>query len=281
MKPFMKLAGLSLCVSLSFASSAAERVISAGSGITELIVAMDATKKLVAVDMSSMVPESEKLEKLGYHRTLSAEGLLSVEPDLIIGSPEMGPKAALDIVRQADVDVEVLPQATDPEQLLKNVDTLASLLDTDSQVSDQLKQQINEQLKRIDELKGQLKRQPKVLFVLMRGDRAPKLGGGGTPADRIITLAGGSNGAGFDGYKTASEETLLSMNPDLILVNKPTMENADAAKMLVEKLPLLKFTPAGKQDRIVNLPTAALLGGLGPSALNSSEDLAKQLVEIQ
>ena len=283
MKSLTRLAALSLSACLSFAgtSYAAERVISAGSGITELVVALGASNKLVAVDMSSMLPTSARLKRLGYHRTLSAEGLLSVSPDLLIGSPEMGPEAALDIVRQANVKVEILPQAATPEQLVQNIDKLAVLLNTDNQNSTRLKHKIHQQLQRIEELKTQLSSPPKVLFILMRGDRAPKLGGKGTPADHIITLAGGSNGAEFNGYKTISEETLLSMKPDLILVNKQTLKESDAANSLIEKLPLLKFTPAGKQGRIVNLPAAALLGGLGPSALNSSEELAQRLVDLK
>ncbi|QIZ76216.1 heme/hemin ABC transporter substrate-binding protein [Ferrimonas lipolytica] len=276
----LKLSATALALSLSLPAMAAERVVSAGAGITELVMALKAQSKLVAVDMSSQVPEDTEIAKLGYHRALSAEGLLSVDPDLVIGSNEMGPEAALSVVRDAKVKVAVLPTSDSPEQLLRNIESLAELLDADPSAGPLLQQQVEEQLQRIASLRAELQREPKVLFLLLRSDRAPKLGGNGTPADRIITLAGGVNGAGFNGYKSASEETLLAMKPDLILVNKPTLDESDAAKQLLENLPLLKFTPAGENGRVINLSTESLLGGLGPTALNATEQLAQRLVEI-
>ena len=72
-----------------------QRIISAGSAVTELVIALDATDKLVAVDATSRFPESNALPKIGYHRQLSAEGLIALQPTVIIGSDEMGPDSAV------------------------------------------------------------------------------------------------------------------------------------------------------------------------------------------
>ncbi|MDD1829549.1 ABC transporter substrate-binding protein, partial [Photobacterium sp. ZSDE20] len=70
------------------------RIISAGSAVTELVLALGAEEQLVGIDVTSRFPQSDNLPKIGYHRNLSAEGLLALEPTTLIGSDEMGPDNA-------------------------------------------------------------------------------------------------------------------------------------------------------------------------------------------
>ncbi|MGC9553273.1 hemin ABC transporter substrate-binding protein, partial [Vibrio metoecus] len=49
-------------------SVAQERIVSAGSAVTELMLALGAEKQLVAVDVTSEVPDSLRLPTIGYHR---------------------------------------------------------------------------------------------------------------------------------------------------------------------------------------------------------------------
>ena len=109
------------------------RLLSAGSSITELVVALDAEPQLVAVDSTSELPAGSELPRLGYHRQLSAEGILSTSPSLVIGSDQMGPATALKLVRQAGVQVETLPEAMGTEQLGLNILRLGELLDRTAQ----------------------------------------------------------------------------------------------------------------------------------------------------
>ena len=101
------------------------RLVSAGAGMTELVLALDAGTELVAVDSTSLVPEEfTTVEKLGYHRMLSAEGILALDPDLVLGTDAMGPETTLEVLRGADVKVVKLTGAETAEQLLNNIDTL-------------------------------------------------------------------------------------------------------------------------------------------------------------
>ncbi|WP_298442315.1 ABC transporter substrate-binding protein [uncultured Ferrimonas sp.] len=283
MNSITKLASSAVLLALtSLPTVAAERVVSVGYGLTELVLALGAETKLVGIDMGSKTAISrDNIAELGYHRALSAEGLLTTKPDLVMGSEEMGPETSLNVLRDAGINVQVLPSADTPEQLLNNVGVVADLLDRND-AAEPLRQQLRGQLDHIVALRESLQRQPTVLFMLLRGDRGPRLGGDGTPADRLIKLAGGINGAGFSGYKTINQETLLKMNPDLILVTKPSEDGdkVDSANLLLKELPLLKFTAAGQQQQIHKLPASALMGGLGPSALTEVEALAQRLVEI-
>ena len=86
-----------LCSSLLFSHAAAaaelpQRWVSSGGSLSEWVVRLGGEGKLVGVDTTSLHPQSlRQLPSVGYQRALSAEGVLSLRPDILIGSEEMGP----------------------------------------------------------------------------------------------------------------------------------------------------------------------------------------------
>ena len=79
-----------------------ERIVSVSKQYTEILYALGATDDLVAVDVSSTYPpEAKQLPTVGYHRALSAEGILAVRPTLILsgGPSNIGPEH---VVRQLE-----------------------------------------------------------------------------------------------------------------------------------------------------------------------------------
>ena len=129
MKTTVRVAWLAATAFTAFSSStlAAERIISAGSSVTELILALGAEQQLVGIDVTSVTPPSLALPKVGYHRQLSAEGLLALEPTQLLGSNEMGPDTTLNQLKSAGVDVEVINSDSTPQGLLQRIDQIASL----------------------------------------------------------------------------------------------------------------------------------------------------------
>lgn len=76
------------------------RIVCLSKQYNEIIYALGAEENLVAVDLSSTYPpEIKELVTVGYHRALSAEGILSVKPDLIIHDNNIGPEH---VVRQLE-----------------------------------------------------------------------------------------------------------------------------------------------------------------------------------
>ncbi|MCL1037332.1 ABC transporter substrate-binding protein [Shewanella submarina] len=258
-----------------------QRIISAGPGVTELIVALDKAEELVAVDSSSALPQDSKAKKLGYHRALSAEGMLAESPSVLIGTPVTGPKSAVELVEDAGVRVVILPDAQDGEGLLSNVDTLADLLGAGSRgevLKTSLAASLDELTNAREALKGQ---QVSMLFLLVQPGRATRVGGNDTAVNMVIELAGGVNAADFGGYKTLSEEGILALDPDMILVSFRDPEQANNPKAAVlAALPLLEHLPAMAQDRVFHIPGTALMGGLGISAIAAAQDLSQSMSQL-
>src|SRR6478736_6584284 len=73
-----------------------QRVVCLSKQYNEIIFALGAQENLVAVDLSSTYPpEIKKLTTVGYHRALSAEGILSTKPTLVIHDNNVGPEQVM------------------------------------------------------------------------------------------------------------------------------------------------------------------------------------------
>lgn len=254
----------------------AERIVSIGPATTELLQALGAETEIVATDVSS---QGLTVPRVGYHRALAAEGILSMAPTRVIGSDEMGPPSTLEQLSRAGVKVEVLATAPTLENLRLRIDTLASLLGAEAR-GKELKARIADE---VDALARQTKRQhpPRVALLLLHKGQPLSLAGGDTTADALIALAGGENlGKGSSGYKPLSAEALIQMQPDLVLVSaRDWQAYRDPATVLAE-VPALASTPAGQHGRLHAVDGHALQGGLSLSSLAQARHIATWLTAI-
>ncbi|MDC5820572.1 hemin ABC transporter substrate-binding protein [Vibrio europaeus] len=266
---------LSLLASTSFAS---ERIVSAGSAVTELLIALNQQEKLVAVDVTSELPGSLQLPKIGYHRRLSAEGLLALGPNRLIGSDEMGPETALSQLRSAGVEVDIVNTKPTTEGLLERIDEIAALTQAEQQASE-LKKQVTEQIASLEKNKSQQKSAKKVLFLLIHEGRPANVAGRDTTPNAIIELAGGVNPAAsqLSSYKPLSTEAMVEMQPDIILVSGRSYNKLGGADEILKKMPMLAATPAGQNKLFIQIDGHALVGGLGLKSLSEAERLSQLL----
>lgn len=266
--------GLLTLILLNVPSVNAEptRLLSVGASITELVLALDAQPLLVAVDSTSKLPAHSQLPRLGYHRQLSAEGILSTRPSLVIGSDEMGPASALELVRQAGVQVESLPEAKTLAQLAQNISRLGELLDRAPQAN-ALQIKVEHRAAR---LANQQTRSPKPTVFLLLGDgNSVQIAGRNTLANSLIETAGGSNPAArqVEGYKPIAMEAIVAMAPEVILISRRHLTDDASLSRLFTQFPLLRHTPAAERNALVGINGKALIGGFGLSTLSEAERL--------
>lgn len=263
---------LALCVGLfaSHQATAAElpqRWVSAGGALTEWVSALGGESKLVGVDTTSQHPESLKaLPSIGYQRQLSAEGILSLRPQILVGTEEMGPPPVLSQIRTAGVQVELFSAQPDLPALQTNLEHLGKLLGAEDQASQAwqvYQQQLDQQTVRISET--QLKQKaPGVLLLIGNSGGKPLIAGKDTAADWLLQRAGGHNLATHTGYKPFSNESLASLNPEVLVFADRALTGDAARAALFKENPILSSTRAAKNGRVMELDPTLLVGGLGP-----------------
>ncbi|WP_281704254.1 heme/hemin ABC transporter substrate-binding protein [Aeromonas taiwanensis] len=267
----LSLLGCALSLS-SLPAAAKERIVSIGPATTELILALGGESSIIATDVSS--PEPKNLPRVGYHRALAAEGILSLAPTRLVGSDEMGPPPALEQLRRAEVEVDVLPTAPTLANLNQRIDTLATLL-KDPAAGTRLKAEIQAQS---EQLAAQAKQNKplKVLFLLLHKGQPTSVAGGNTTASALITLAGGVNPvARLHDYKPVSTESLIELQPDLVLVSGRDWQQYQDPASVLGQVPALEATPAGKRGAIHAIDGHALQGGLSLRSLQQANQIAQ------
>ncbi len=257
--------------------AAQERIISAGSAVTELILALHAEQSLIAVDVTSQLPDDQQLPKIGYHRRLSAEGLLALSPTKLIGSDEMGPAPVLQQLKSTGVDIEVVNTQANVDGLKARIDQIAAILNK-PQEAQQLKSLVDQQVQSL-KANQPTNQKKKVLFLLIHEGRAANVAGTDTTPDAIINLAGAINPAAdkITAYKPLSSESMVEMQPDVILVSGRSFEKLGGPDAIIKMMPLLAATPAGQNKQIMTIDGAALVGGLGLKSLAEAKRLNQLL----
>ena len=257
---------------MNMTAQASERIISAGGSVTELIYALGASSQLVAVDVTSLVPAEDNLPSVGYHRQLSAEGLLSLSPTMLIGSDEMGPDSTLTLLRQANLPVHVINSEPTVEGLLTRIDQLA-LITHQEENSQLLKANVQKQIATLQATQPTKKK--RILFLMMHEGRPANVAGAKTAPDTVIRLMGGINPAAeqLESYKPLSQESLIQMQPDVILMSERSYKKFPDHQAILQAFPMLLGTPAGQNEAIYSIDGKALVGGLGLKSLEESSRL--------
>jgi iron complex transport system substrate-binding protein len=256
----------------------ARRIVAIGGPVTELIFALGAGDRVIARDTTSTYPEEvNALPDVGYMRQLSAEGVLSVDPDLIVTRDTAGPLEALDQLRAAAIPMVEVHDGFSPEAVIaamRRVGTALGLVEEGEALATQAEADFAELARRT--AGGPVAR---VMFVLSNQGGRLNVAGAGTGADGLITLAGGENvmAAEFQGYKILSDEAIIAAVPDVIVMMERTGSAAlDEMRGGVMELPAVRLTPAGRNDALLRVPGAAL--GFGPRTAAFAQDLHARFV---
>jgi len=246
--------------SLTASAEPAERIVSVGGDVTEILYAIGAGERIIAVDTTSRYPaEATALPNVGYMRRLSAEPILALAPDHIIAVADAGPKDAITILRRAGVRFTEIPDEPTVEGALAKIHAVAvatGQTERGTALAEDTASRVQAALASVP--KDQPK--PRALFLLSVGRGALMAGGRDSSADAMIKLAGGENIAtGFSGYKPFEPEAMLALNPEIIIVTKRTMTALGGVEQMRAQ-PQFATTKAAATGRIVAFDGALLLG---------------------
>ncbi|MDD0838583.1 ABC transporter substrate-binding protein [Curvibacter sp. HBC61] len=246
------------------AQAAPARLVTLGGALTEVVYALSAQGQLVGSDTTSTYPDAAlRTAKVGYLRQLSAEGLLSLRPEVVLGTSEAGPPAVLDQVRQAGVRVELVPVVHQWREVRAKVELVGQVTGRAAAAS-ALWQRLEAEWAQLGRLVARRAGQPapRALFVLAHAG-APQVAGRSTAADAVLGYAGATNVmTGFEGYRPLNAEALAAAAPEVLVTTQQGLEAQGGIDRFWQR-PEWAVTPAFARRRLVTLEASHLLG-FGP-----------------
>lgn len=272
---------------VAWAKDGQQRIVSVGGALTETLFALGAQAALVGADTTSLHPEAaRRLPSVGYARALSAEGLLSLRPSLVVATKDAGPLPVLRQLEAARVRLVLLDAEHRFEGVLARTRRLAELCGraaAGQTLAAQMQQDWQAALASVEAAvqvrqrsQGSPGTRPKVLFVLSHSMAQVRVSGRDTAADAMLAYAGAANAlTSFDGYKPLTPEAAIAAAPDIILATDQGLQAAGGIDGLLAA-PGLAQTPAGRARRVV-AQDALLMLGFGPRLPQAVAALARAL----
>lgn len=289
----LQCAALSGCLALSAAAAAEDvvirdargrdvtighptRIVSVGGAVTEILYALGADDRIVAVDTTSIYPPKAMTDKpnVGYMRQLSAEGVLGLNPQLVLAITGAGPKETIDVIDAAKVPLIMVPDSHSEAGMVEKIRMVAKVTGLETR-GECLAKSVESDLASLRDMRAKVKAPPRVMFVMSLIDGRALVAGQKTAADDIIKLSGGENVAvGFDGYKIMSDEAIAAARPDHILAMERGRDSVQADAIFAN--PAFALTPAAKSKSFTAMDGLYLLG-FGPRTAAAARDLALKL----
>ena len=252
------------------------RIVAIGGAITEILYALGLQDKIVGIDSTSLYPPKALGEKpnVGYMRQLSAEGVLGLNPQLILAIEGSGPKETLDVIDAAKIPFVSFPETYTEQGLIDKIKLVSHAMDADARGAC-LTAAVSSDLAELKKLRDSVKQPARVMFVMSFLNGRAMVAGHKTAANEIIKLAGGVNAVdGFDGYKPVNDEAIVAARPDVILTMQRGREQLDAQTVFAN--PSFALTPAAAKKSFVAMDGLYLLG-FGPRTAAAARDLALSL----
>lgn len=250
-----------------------ERIVVAGGVITEVIYALGLQDRVVGVDSTSQFPADALKDKanIGYVRALSAEGVLSLKPTLVMLIDGAGPPDAVSLLNESGVKLARISDGLTPDGVAIKIAAIGAAIGA-AAPAERLAAQTRARFDELAALRSGITKKRRVLFVLSLQNGRALVGGRNSSADGIIALAGGINVAdAIEGYKPMTDEAIAAAAPEMVLM----MRNSSAHNTTPEELfamPSFSQTPAANGKRLVHMDGLYLLG-FGPRTPMAARDL--------
>lgn len=236
----------------------------------EMVYSYGMADSLVGRDISTNFPGAEKLPVITRDgHSIDGEAVLALNPSLIITDGSIGPTDVVLQMRDAGVPVVTVDRAVDPETSYTTMQEVADALGIGAAAPgliDTLKQAIADKEAEVQPLlPADEAKRPRVAFLYIRGTAGIfYLFGEGSGVDSLIRSIGAVDVAeeiGWAGERPMTEEALIAMDPDVILVMTDGLKSAGGVDGLLAAQPSIALTPAGQHKRIVDVDDKVLFAG--------------------
>jgi iron complex transport system substrate-binding protein len=228
-----------------------DRIVCVSKQLTELLFALHQGGKIVGLDLTSSYPEeTKKITKVGYHRHLNAEGIISLEPSVVIHQNDVAPVEVMKQVQEVGIPVRVYPPAATLDSTKLLIRMLGKEFGADT-AAERMVAKLDADLQKADSIVKTYPAKPKVLIIHFGQQRNQYfvMGTRGT-ADAMLKLAGGINAADTSSFRDLSAEVIAREQPDVILATDFGWDRLGGSMEKFKTLPGISLTPAAKNGKI-------------------------------
>jgi iron complex transport system substrate-binding protein len=248
------------------------RILSIGGDVTEILYALKAEDKIIAVDSTSQFPADALKTKanVGYLRALSSEGVLSTNPSLIIAGKDAGPPPVVTVLKASSIPYIEVPDNQTSEGVAAKIRFIASVVGAQA-AGDALAKDVENDFALLAEQRAKIGKPKRALFILSVQNGRATIGGANTSADAMIKLAGAENvAAGAQSYKPLADEAAVELAPDAIVTMQHGRNGPPSAH--IGSVKSLQASPALQNQRVIEMNGLYLLG-FGPRCARAAREL--------
>ena len=252
----------------------------------EIIWALGAQDEVVGVDLSTTYPPDVKNKQtVGYHRALSAEGILSLHPTAVIHDNNIGPPQVVQQLQQLNIPMKTFSaKNSDFDGTKALIREMAVYFHREARGEELCKTLDDQKAASLEKVK-QYTDHPRVAVIHF--GRASNVymvvgkggGGDGGGVSKMIEYAGGemagdSSGRGMQ--RMESPEILAQANPDVILMTDYGYDRLNGSLDQIKALPGVATSNAAKNGRIYRIEEN-VLNYFGPRSGENIEKVARTI----
>ncbi|HEY2026349.1 MAG TPA: ABC transporter substrate-binding protein [Gemmatimonadaceae bacterium] len=260
-------------------ATAGARVVCVSKQINEYLYDIHAESVLVARDLTSIYPpQITKLPSVGYHRALSAEGIISMRPTMLLTDGNLGPDAVVTQVKKVGIPVVVMPPGNTPDSAQRVMTQLGEQFHRERQADSVIAQWKSDMASALaDTIKWAAASRPRVMIMHMGQIANSYLAiKRGSPGDQIVRWAGGVNAIdSAGGMLRLTPELIAKAAPDIIIATDVGFDRLGTADNFAA-MPGVAETPAGKAKRIYRVDETEVMY-FGPRTAASVRKVARWL----
>ena len=247
----------------------------------EIIWALGEQDKVVGVDLSTTYPPDVKNKQtVGYHRALSAEGILSLHPTAVIHDNNIGPPQVVQQLQQLNIPMKTFAAKNDSfdgtKALIREMGVYFHKEARAEELCNTMDAQRSASLEKVKQYPDHPRvavihfgRASNVYMVVGKGG-----GGDGGGVSQMIELAGGEMAVANSArgmQRMESPEILAQANPDVIVMTDYGYDRLGGSLDQIKALPGVATSNAAKTGRIFRIEEN-VLNYFGP---RSGENIAK------
>lgn len=240
------------------------RIVCVSKQLNEIIYAVGGDTALVGIDISSTYPpETKNKTTVGYHRALSGEGIISLNPTVVWHDGNIAPQQVIDQIKKVGIPMREFHGGSTIDSTKILIMQVAKEFHNE-QKGKELCDKLDSDMAKLDSARKSYKDKPRVLIIHF-GQAANKyfvMSNKGIP-NQMLEWAGAINATDTSQkWRDLSPEVIAMAQPDVILATDFGYDLQGSLEKF-KQLPGISLSPAAKNNRIYRIEEHDLVY-LGP-----------------